>query len=287
MEAEDDPYTILGIHRGATAPQIRTAYRKAALRHHPDKVAAEERAAATLRFSKISHAYELLSDPQQRAQYDQPPRPAASSSSFPEHDFFRSGGANFHDPFEVFASVFGQEFGRRPAGSRQPQHAPVDAFFMAFPFGGGGRGDPFGHSFFGGGGPMHPPGSGDFFGRQESPFGRGFGDFPVPRDAFPNMYQGMQQPHMNGDAMRQHQQQHPQTNFSSYTSTSSSTLSRNGETVTTQTTQRRVNGQDESTTERIVRKADGTVERQLLNNNNNNNNSNGGREPPRIEGRRA
>jgi curved DNA-binding protein CbpA len=270
MDAEDDPYTILGVTRGATAPQIKTAYRKAALRHHPDKVAVEEREAATLRFSRISHAYEILSDPQQRARYDQaPPQqqpPPASSSSFATHDDV-FGRGTFHDPFEVFESVFGQEFGRRPgSSSRQQQQPPMDAFFGSFPFV-----DPFGNSFFGG---SMPGQAGDLFGRQENPFGRGFGGFPMAGDSFPRMFEQMQQ-------QQQMTQDPHDTNVSSYTttSTSSSTVTRNGEIVTTHTTCRRANGQDEvCTTERIVHKADGTVERQLLHN------GAAAREPPRLEG---
>lgn len=71
MEANDDPYRILGVPEDASQDDIKKAYRKLALKNHPDKQtdpAAKEEASAV--FAKIAAAYETLSDPEEREQYD-------------------------------------------------------------------------------------------------------------------------------------------------------------------------------------------------------------------------
>ena len=68
MTGDLDYYAILGVSRNASDEEIRRAYREAALRLHPDK---NEGPGATELFLQVNHAYELLSDPTQRAAYDQ------------------------------------------------------------------------------------------------------------------------------------------------------------------------------------------------------------------------
>src|ERR1700727_1318934 len=63
-----DYYDILGVARGASGEEIKAAYRALARQHHPD--VAEDKAQAEHRFKEINEAYEVLSDPQKRAQYD-------------------------------------------------------------------------------------------------------------------------------------------------------------------------------------------------------------------------
>ncbi|KHO01793.1 DnaJ domain-containing protein [Metarhizium album ARSEF 1941] len=65
-----DPYEVLGLDREATADKIKSAYRKAALKSHPDKVASEQKEAAHSKFQKIAFAYAILSDPARRRRYD-------------------------------------------------------------------------------------------------------------------------------------------------------------------------------------------------------------------------
>jgi hypothetical protein len=65
----DRHYDVLGIAQNADAAAIRTAYRRLAMRYHPD-VAGGAKDAAAERFRKIKQAYEVLSDAQQRARYD-------------------------------------------------------------------------------------------------------------------------------------------------------------------------------------------------------------------------
>lgn len=65
-----NPYDILSLSKDATSEQIKTAYRKAALRHHPDKAPADQKAEAHTRFQEIAFAYAILSDQRRRQRYD-------------------------------------------------------------------------------------------------------------------------------------------------------------------------------------------------------------------------
>ena len=65
-----DPYSILAVDKEATQDQIKSAYRKAALKHHPDKAAAEDKEAANTKFQEIAFAYAILSDERRRKRYD-------------------------------------------------------------------------------------------------------------------------------------------------------------------------------------------------------------------------
>lgn len=97
-----DYYQLLGVPREADDRTIKDAYRKLALRYHPDRNPGD--AEAEEKFKEINEAYAVLSDPQKRARFDR----------------FGSveGGAAFNgDIFDVFASVFGAGFG----GRRQAQ----------------------------------------------------------------------------------------------------------------------------------------------------------------------
>ncbi|TKA22957.1 hypothetical protein B0A50_07699 [Salinomyces thailandicus] len=65
-----NPYTVLSVAHDATAAQIKTAYRKAALKHHPDKVGPDEKESAHTKFQEVAFAYAILSDEKRRRRYD-------------------------------------------------------------------------------------------------------------------------------------------------------------------------------------------------------------------------
>lgn len=114
-----DYYEILGISKSASADEIKKAFRKLAVKYHPDKDSGDEE-----KFKEINEAYEVLKDQQKRQRYDQFGHAGVGGAS--------GGGYSGGNPFEGFGGF----------GQGQNVH---------FDFGDGGLGDIFG-SFFGGGG---------------------------------------------------------------------------------------------------------------------------------------
>jgi DnaJ-class molecular chaperone len=73
MNSDEDPYHVLGVSRDASSSEIRSAYRRLALQHHPDKQnSPEAKQEANATFASISHAYEILGDDNNRRNYDAP-----------------------------------------------------------------------------------------------------------------------------------------------------------------------------------------------------------------------
>ncbi|HKL26690.1 MAG TPA: molecular chaperone DnaJ [Desulfuromonadales bacterium] len=109
-----DYYEILEVHRNASETEIKKAYRKLALKCHPDKNPGD--AEAEGRFKELSEAYAILSDPQKRALYDQYGHAGVDQSNG------YAGGGFGGTPFEdLFGDIFGDIFGggaRRGSGRR-------------------------------------------------------------------------------------------------------------------------------------------------------------------------
>ncbi len=97
--AKRDCYEVLGIERTADPDEIKKAYRRAALKYHPDKNPGDK--TAEEKFKELGEAYEILSDPQKRALYDQHGHAAFDRRAG------GYGGGGFHDPFDIFREVFG------------------------------------------------------------------------------------------------------------------------------------------------------------------------------------
>ena len=100
-----DHYEVLGVARDATPDEIKKAYRRLARELHPDVNPGEE---ASERFKLVTHAYDVLSDPDQRARYDM------GGSDSP----FGGGGANFGGFSDIFETFFGAAAGGRQGRPR-------------------------------------------------------------------------------------------------------------------------------------------------------------------------
>lgn len=113
-----DYYALLGVPKNSSESDIKKAYRKMALKWHPDKNLANQ-AEAEKKFKEISEAYEVLSDQDKRAEYDRfgkvKPGGGGGGGRAPDFGFSfdhpRFSHHQFRDPFEVFREFFG---GRDP-----------------------------------------------------------------------------------------------------------------------------------------------------------------------------
>lgn len=99
--AKRDYYEVLGLQKGASAEEIKKAYRKMAVKYHPDKNPGDKQAEE--QFKELGEAYEVLSDSQKRGAYDQFGHAAFDRRA--GGGFSQAGG--FHDPFDIFREVFG------------------------------------------------------------------------------------------------------------------------------------------------------------------------------------
>ena len=114
---ERDYYEVLGISKNASAEEIKRAYRKLAMKYHPDKNPGDK--AAEEKFKEASNAYEVLSDPEKRKIYNQRGHAGIHDTGFQgftnyEDIFAHFGDVFGRDAFGNFGDVFSDAFGRGP-----------------------------------------------------------------------------------------------------------------------------------------------------------------------------
>jgi len=119
-----DYYQILGISKGATEADIKKAFRELAHKYHPDKEGGDE-----AKFKEINEAYQVLSNPQKKAQYDQFGQTfdqGGGPGGFGGFGGFQNGGVNFDmgDISEMFGDMFG--FGGARGGRRQARGNDIE-----------------------------------------------------------------------------------------------------------------------------------------------------------------
>ena len=101
--SSDDYYKLLGVSRKASADELKKAYRKLAVKYHPDKNPGD--AEAETKFKEISEAYDVLKDEEKRAAYDRYGHAAFKQGGMGRAD--GGGGFSGHDPFDIFREAFG------------------------------------------------------------------------------------------------------------------------------------------------------------------------------------
>ena len=111
--AKQDYYEILGVSKTAEEREIKKAYKRLAMKYHPDRNQGDKEAEA--KFKEIKEAYEILTDAQKRAAYDQYGHAAFEQGGMGGGGGF-GGGADFSDIFgDVFGDIFGGGRGRQRA----------------------------------------------------------------------------------------------------------------------------------------------------------------------------
>jgi molecular chaperone DnaJ len=116
--AKRDFYEVLGVPKNASDDEIKKAYRKLAMKHHPDRNQGDAAKGAEERFKEAKEAYEMLSDPQKKAAYDQYGHAGVDPNM--RGGPGAEGFAGFGDAFgDIFGDIFGGARGAQRGGGRQ------------------------------------------------------------------------------------------------------------------------------------------------------------------------
>ena len=105
MAQKRDYYEVLGVSKGASEQEIKKAYKKMAIKYHPDRNPGDKEAEE--KFKEAAEAYDVLHDPQKRQRYDQFGHEGLSGAG----GFGGGAGMNMDDIFSMFGDIFGGGFG--------------------------------------------------------------------------------------------------------------------------------------------------------------------------------
>lgn len=279
----NDPYKVLGVSRNASESEIKKAYRKLALKHHPDKQDPHSTTKDLNQqiFQNISNAYQMIGDEESRMRFHQEEKEQERRNHQQQHHNHRSWHSNgnhhphahthdFLNPFDLFERVFAQEFGGH-FNEHHRQHQNVHNNH-----GRNSRSSRFGNLFQS----VFDDEDDVFFG---GGFGSGFGMGGMMSNHM-NMMRQQQERMMSGMGMgmgmggmndtmlmmngtHNNQSSGNRSNIMSFSSSSSSSSFNGGggggirESVSTST--RIINGKRQTVTERIKIHPDGTVEKNV------------------------
>lgn len=115
-QRKEDYYTVLGVAKNAAADEIKKAFRKSALAHHPDRNPGDKKSEE--KFREATEAYEVLSDPEKRRVYDQYGHEGLNAGGFSPGAGFSASGFS-----DIFEGIFEDFFGQGSSGRRQNQGA--------------------------------------------------------------------------------------------------------------------------------------------------------------------
>lgn len=126
MEQKRDYYEVLGVSKTATPDEIKKAYRKLAIKYHPDRN--PDNKEAEEKFKEAAEAYEVLSNEEKRQKYDQFGHSMGPQGFGGQGGFYSSGGMSMEDIFSQFGDIFGGHFNfgggfSGAAGGRQTRYA--------------------------------------------------------------------------------------------------------------------------------------------------------------------
>ncbi|HTP57098.1 MAG TPA: DnaJ domain-containing protein [Candidatus Paceibacterota bacterium] len=118
-----DPYSVLGVSKGASTDDIKKAYRKLAHQYHPDKKGGNE-----AKFKEVNEAYQVLGDPEKKARYDQFGQYGQTNGGahYQDFNFNFGGGGGFENIFDMFTGGFGSTGSPRAAEKGEDLHLSVN-----------------------------------------------------------------------------------------------------------------------------------------------------------------
>ncbi len=120
-----DYYSVLGVQKSASQDEIKSAYRKLAMKYHPDRN--PDNKDAEEKFKQATEAYEVIGDTQKRTQYDQFGHAGTNGMG----GGFGSGNMNMDDIFEGFGDIFGSMFGHQQRRGRKNGPTPQDGHSLS------------------------------------------------------------------------------------------------------------------------------------------------------------